>query len=122
MNICIAGGRDYTDYKSMELRILEYITEEFNMRFLKEEVTVISGVAKGADRLGEQFGKAYCKDIKRYPADWQKFGKSAGFRRNIEMAKEADLVFLFWDGHSKGTKHMMNISRQMGKPVVVFKY
>lgn len=122
MNICIAGGRDFTDYKKMELSILSYITDIYNMRFLKEECTVISGAARGADTLGERFGRSYCKNVTRYPAEWEKFGKSAGYRRNIDMAKVSDIVFIFWDGSSKGTQHMINISKQLNKEVVIFKY
>lgn len=122
MNICIAGGRDFTDYKFMELSILKYITEHYNIKFFKEECVVISGTARGADTLGERFGIRYCKSIKRYPAQWDKFGKSAGYRRNIEMAKESDIVFIFWDEVSKGTQHMITICKQLNKELVIFNY
>jgi hypothetical protein len=122
MNICIAGGRDFIDYKKMELSILSYITENYNMRFLKEECSIVSGAARGADTLGERFGRTYCKHIIRCPAEWEKFGKSAGYRRNIDMAKIADIVFVFWDSVSKGTQHMITISKQLNKEVVIFNY
>jgi hypothetical protein len=47
-------------------------------------------------------------------ADWDTYGKSAGYRRNADMAKYSDAVVCFWDGVSKGTKHMIDLARQYG--------
>lgn len=122
MNICIAGGRNFTDYKLMETKLLSYFTENYNIRFLKEECIILCGKAKGVDTLGEKFGKTYCKHVEYFPAEWNKYGKSAGYRRNVDMAKKADYVFVFWDGMSKGSKHMINISKQLNKIVKIIRY
>lgn len=41
-----------------------------------------------------------------YPADWEKYGKSAGPIRNSEMANHADALILIWDGSSRGSRDM----------------
>jgi hypothetical protein len=45
--------------------------------------------------------------LKLFPADWNRYGKSAGFRRNVEMSNHADALVVFWDGKSRGTQHMI---------------
>ena len=57
--------------------------------------------------------------IKQFPADWNKYGKSAGYKRNEEMAKYADALIAFWDGKSKGTKHMIDLAKRYGLKVKV---
>jgi hypothetical protein len=56
------------------------------------------------------------------PAQWEIYGKMAGYLRNLEMAKIADAVVLFWDGKSKGTKHMLDISQDRGLLVRIIYY
>ena len=46
------------------------------------------------------------------PADWDLDGKSAGFKRNVKMAEYADALVAFWDGESKGTKHMIETAKE----------
>jgi len=60
--------------------------------------------------------------IKQFPADWNKYGKSAGYKRNEEMAKYADALIAFWDGKSKGTKHMIDLAKRYGLKVKVVIY
>ena len=57
-----------------------------------------------------------------YPADWKKFGKSAGFRRNEKMAEIADMLIAFWNGESHGTKHMIDICKEKGIETIVVNY
>ncbi len=82
-----------------------------------EPITIISGRAKGADRLGERFAQEHNIPIQRFLADWDTHGKKAGFLRNLEMAKAADILIAFWDGKSRGTQHMMESMQKLEKPV-----
>jgi hypothetical protein len=66
---------------------------------------IISGHAKGVDILGEQYALLHNIPIKLFPADWDKYGKRAGYLRNIEMVKYCDEAIIFWDCESKGTLH-----------------
>ena len=50
--------------------------------------------------------------IRYFPADWQTLGKSAGYQRNTQMAQYADALVAFWDGRSKGTKHMIDTAQR----------
>ena len=83
------------------------------------DIIIISGCASGADTLGERYAVENGFKIEKYPADWQKYGKSAGPRRNLQMAEACDFVICFWDGKSRGTRSMIEYAKQCGKPVKI---
>ena len=56
------------------------------------------------------------------PADWDLDGKSAGFKRNVKMAEYADALVAFWDGESKGTKHMIETAKEKGLDIRIKHY
>ena len=103
MKVIIAGGRDFDSF---------YDADEFFSRcFFDREITeVISGGARGADKIGEDIASSYYIDTKIFPAKWDEHGKAAGYIRNKEMAEYANALLAFWDGKSKGTKHMIDLA------------
>jgi len=84
--------------------------------------SVVSGTAPGADRLGELWANLNSIPITRFPADWDKFKKAAGYIRNEEMANNADQVIVLWDGVSPGSKHMIDIATRKGLAVSVYNF
>lgn len=80
---------------------------------------VISGKARGADEFGERYAREHSIPIEEYPADWEQFGKSAGPRRNAQMAEVAEALIAVWDGESRGTKNMIETARAKGLRVYV---
>lgn len=114
--VIIAGCRDYTDYKTLK---------EFADHMLsntKEEIQIVSGGASGADALGERYAQEKGYSLIRFPADWNKYGRSAGPKRNKQMAQYADALIAFWDGKSKGTKNMIDEARTAGIRVRIKQY
>ena len=99
-----------------------------NLRNVKNKAAqyYVCGKAKGADTLGEKFALKYGINIKYFPADWNKYGKSAGYKRNVEMAEYAKedngILVAFWDRKSKGTKHMIETAKHAGLKVFVLNY
>lgn len=75
---------------------------------------IVSGCATGVDTFGEQLAKELNIPVKKFPANWDLYGKSAGYKRNKQMAEYADALFAFRYDHSKGTTHMINLARDMG--------
>ena len=76
------------------------------------DILILSGNAKGADRLGEQYAIDNLYPYEVFPAWWGMYGNSAGILRNIEMAKVAKGCIIFWDGVSKGSKHMIDTAKK----------
>lgn len=115
--IVVAGCRDYTDYKDAKSYIEKCIIK------IREKHTLIflSGGCKGADMLGERFAFENGYKVELYPADWKKYGKSAGHRRNQQMAENCDYVICFWDGKSRGTASMIYYAKKFNKPLRIKK-
>ena len=99
MKIAIVGSRSFNDYNYLEEEINKY----------NDITTLISGGARGADLLAENYATLNCVPIVVHKANWKKYGKSAGFIRNELIIKSADLVLAFWDGISKGTAHSIKL-------------
>jgi glycerophosphoryl diester phosphodiesterase len=115
MKVIIAGGRTFTDYG--------LLCQSADRALSKQtEVEIVSGTAKGADLLGERYAADRGYPVKKFPADWDRYGKSAGYRRNAEMAEYADALIAFWDGTSRGTKHMIDLAHERGLKVRVISY
>ena len=115
--VVISGCRDYDNYNEAKTCIDYYLT---NIR-KENEIVILSGCASGADAIGERYAKENCLKVEKYPANWEKYGKSAGPKRNEEMAKNCDYVLCFWDGKSKGTKSMINLAKKYEKPIRIIK-
>lgn len=101
--VIIAGGRHFNDYEKL-CKVADYMLKN------KTEIEVVSGTASGADTLGEDYAKERGYGVKLFPANWDKYGLSAGYKRNEEMADYGDALIAFWDGQSKGTKHMIELA------------
>lgn len=106
--IIIAGFRGFKDYKFLKEK-LDFFLER---KAKTHKIIIISGTAKGADKLGEKYAKEKGYEIERFPANWDEHGKKAGYIRNSEMADHAHALVAFWDGISKGTKHMIDLAER----------
>ena len=114
MKYIIAGGRDFNNRSIMFPILSKHISNMCD--------TIISGDARGADALGVEWAAHFQIPIQHFPAQWDKYGKSAGFIRNAEMGEEADALIAFWDGKSKGTAHMIKTMKRNNKPYWVYNY
>lgn len=110
MKVIIAGSRN----------ILNGVVVREGIEESGFEITeIICGEAKGVDTLGKLWGKLYRIPVKSFTANWQKFGLSAGPRRNKQMAEYADALIAIWDGKSRGTLDMITQMRELKKKVYV---
>lgn len=113
--VIIAGGREFNQYDLLKFKC-DKILKDLG------DVIIISGGARGADALGERYAKERGLKCEKYEADWDTYGKSAGYKRNEEMAKNAGYLIAFWDGRSKGTGHMIDLAKQYNLKVRIIKY
>ena len=115
MKLIVAGGREFDDYELLSKEICKLIVDT-------RTDSIISGTARGADSLGAQYANEHFIPLISMPADWNRYGKAAGYRRNEEMAKVADACLCFWDGESKGTKHMIDLAKEYDLHLIIVKY
>jgi len=105
MKVIIAGSRDFDDYELLR-SYCDHVLQN------QTDIEIVSGTAKGADHLGERYAIEKGYRVKRFSANWEKHGRSAGYIRNEEMANYADALIAFWNGNSKGTEHMINLAKK----------
>lgn len=129
MRIIIAGSRDFNDYSILRGEVLNVLkklkSKGYSIR--EEDIEIISGTARGADQLGEIFAEEFGLSLSRFRANWDEFGKRAGYLRNAEMSKyakqdeEVGVLVAFWNG-SRGTKHMIDLANRDGLEVYVINF
>ena len=109
MKLAVVGSRTFSDFKYLK-KILEFHTC----------TQIISGGARGADLLAQQYAAEKGIAYKEFLPDWEHEGKKAGMLRNIQIVDACDEVVAFWDGTSKGTANTIKLAEKAGKSV--YKY
>lgn len=108
--LLVSGSRTITD----KHKVFHALDEMMSVMLKGEDVTIIEGGAKGVDTLARLYAIERKIPYEEHPADWNKNGRAAGYIRNVEMVKEADVALILWDGKSKGTAHAMKICEKKG--------
>lgn len=116
----VVGSRNFSDYALMETKLDRYLSN-----FSK--IIIVSGGARGADTLAKEYARRKGYGYREFPANWNTYGKSAGYIRNEEMHKYISHarcrgVVAFWDGQSKETAHNFELAKQYNNPIRVVKY
>lgn len=122
MKVLACGNRDFNDEK-----IVSIVTLGLGMEahFRNEYIHLIHGDCRGADRLvAEHVSYETGPTISAYPADWDKIGKSAGYKRNVQMLDEGkpELVLAFINqplDKCIGTSHMVRLAKKAMLPTYV---
>ena len=110
--VVVAGSRNFNDYNRLASELDKLLKGKTN-------VTIVSGTARGADRMGEQYAKEHGLTIEQFPAEWGVYHKGAGPIRNQKMVESADAVVAFWDNQSSGTKNIIDCARKENIPCKV---
>lgn len=111
MKVAIVGSRTFKNLDGIRKFI----------ELLDRGTIIISGGAVGVDRCAEKKAKELGMRTLIFPANWDRYGKRAGFLRNQEIVKNSDYVIAFWDGTSKGTQHSINLAKEMNKKLIVIR-
>ncbi|MHA2279769.1 MAG: DUF2493 domain-containing protein [Promethearchaeota archaeon] len=109
MKLAVVGSRSFTNYDFLK-----------KMLAFHECTQIISGGARGADRLAKQYAAECGIPIKEFLPDWDTHGKAAGYIRNKQIVEACDELVAFWDEESRGTQHSINLANEASKPV--YKY
>lgn len=109
--VAVCGSREFAD-EAFLWRCLDRLRDRFGGPF-----EVVSGGARGADSLGEDYAVRRELPLTRFPALWRSLGKPAGKARNLSLLWRATHVVAFWDGRSPGTRAMLDQAKAEGVPV-----
>jgi hypothetical protein len=119
MNIGVVGSRSFHDYDQLK-EVLDREIKHARLDKPDRNIRIVSGGARGADTLARRY--AYSREDVNYTEhrpDWKKYGRKAGIMRNMEVIRNSARIVAFWNGKSKGTKHVITAARQVGKNVQV---
>lgn len=127
MKVAIVGSQTFTDYELMKNTLAPF-----------EITQVISGGAKGADTLAENYADEFGIDKDIIPADWDnleaepcfvkkrndgsEYNTLAGFNRNTDIVEKAELIIAFWDGESPGTKDTITKALNSNKTILTIHF
>lgn len=128
MRLIIAGSRSIIDTNEVRKAITDSTWTP---------TEIISGGARGVDKIGEELAAELDVDLVIFPANWKKYGKAAGFNRNRKMVWYANLfnqernddcpdnlkggLIAVWNGKSKGTKNIIGLAQANNLPLHVHK-
>lgn len=107
--VAIIGSRDFMDYAVVKDAVLS----QLEVSALKE---IVSGGASGVDSLAEVLAAELGVKMMVFPADWARYGRSAGPIRNRQIVDRADFVLAFMKPTSRGTANALAYCVKKGKP------
>lgn len=116
MKLAIIGSRGFDNWNLLDDTLCDFFRRPDDSFAFNE---IISGGAKGADKLGAQWAKEVKVKLTEFIPDWEKHGKRAGFLRNEDIVKSSDFVLAFWDGVSKGTANSLSIAKRLKRPTLI---
>lgn len=121
MRILVCGSRGWANHSTTYIRIREVLQKKLSPPY--ESSVIIHGNAPCVDKLSGVVAQDLGCQVEAYPADWVNLGRGAGLIRNKRMLDQGkpDLVLAFWDGTSRGTKHMIDLATKAGIPVEVIR-
>ena len=114
LRVIIAGSRDIISPATVATAVQSSCLQPYI-------IEVVSGGARGVDKLGEAWARLHGVPVRVFPADWARYPRTAGRLRNTEMAHYADALIAVWDGRSPGTKHMIDTMLECGKVTYTYR-
>lgn len=107
--VIITGGKEFEDYGLLKRKCDYYL----NNKIKNDDVIVVSGGEEGADMLGEKYAAERGLAVERYVPNWDRDGKSAGYKRNNIMADTGDACIAFMSSYGKNTiaKNIVSVAR-----------
>ena len=85
-------------------------------QYLPEDVTeIVSGGAKGVDTCAKEYALAHGLRLTEFLPEYSRYGRGAPLKRNLQIIEYADLVLAFWDGSSRGTRHVIDACEKSGR-------
>lgn len=124
--LLIAGSRNYNNYSEF-CSVTNYILEDARKNGYR--IVIVSGGAKGTDTLARKYARENHLKLMEFPADWDGFGKQAGYIRNKEMHRHIRRhkergCLCFWSlkEYSKGTRHNFQLAFENRTPLAVYDF
>lgn len=86
----------------------------------KDTTEIVSGGARGIDRCARAYAKSHNIKLTEFLPDYERYGRSAPLKRNLQIIRYADIVLAFWDGKSNGTRFVIENCKKENVPIKVY--
>ena len=86
----------------------------------KDTTEIVSGGARGIDRCAREYAKSHNIKLTEFLPEYERYGRSAPLKRNLQIIRYADMVLAFWDGKSNGTRFVIENCKKENVPIKVF--
>lgn len=97
------------------------LTVDNLQKYLPDDTTeIVSGGAKGIDSCAKAYALANGIKLTEFLPEYNKYGRGAPLKRNLQIIQYSDLVIAFWDGKSRGTEYVIKNCKTENKPVTVY--
>ena len=83
---------------------------------------IISGGARGIDTSARNYAKKHHIQILEILPEYDLYGRAAPLKRNDWILALSDIVYIFWDGKSRGANYMLKNCRKLNKPMKLFEF
>lgn len=128
MKLIIAGSRRFEElglcerkdwiFNQKAVQYIYNIMKDLLENNFSQTSEIVSGRCWGIDLLGEDLAREKRIKVAGFPANWDLYGKSAGYKRNVEMGNYADALLCIRARDSRGSENMVQIMRDLGKPFI----
>jgi hypothetical protein len=112
IGLAIVGSRNFDNFTALYALWNKYFKNNFDY--------IVSGGANGVDTCSRQLAGEIGIDHIEFLPDWDKWGKSAGFKRNKDIINNCNAMLAIWRGSSPGTGHSIELAKQQKKPSFIF--
>ena len=107
MKIAIIGSRN-SQVKNLEDYLPANVTE------------IVSGGARGIDTCAKEYAIKNNIAFTEFLPEYEKYGRGAPLKRNMQIIDYADEVIAFWDGISNGTKYVIDNCKKRNVKITVY--
>lgn len=107
MKVAIVGSRDLT-------------VSDLGTYLPRDTTEIVSGGARGIDACARDYAHRSGIKLTEFLPEYERYGRGAPLKRNLQIIDYADLVIAFWNGKSQGTKYVIDHCRQKNKSLTVY--
>lgn len=120
--LLVTGSRTWPTNDGVLPRVLRAVYDYAPTLTLVVGYDPVRQLPAGVDRMAYTLWKELAGSVEPHPADWERWGRSAGYRRNTEMVDSwADLCLAFILNESKGASDCAEQAKDATIPVVYFR-
>lgn len=119
MKVAVIGSRSFSD-KNLLYITLDNLREK--VPSLESITLIISGGAKGADSLSEEYARDRNIETKIFLPEYNRYGRGAPLKRNLQIVENSDIVVAFWDSTSAGTRNAIDHAKKLKRELLIIEY